>query len=389
MLIVDGNTHEVFEVSQDCVWTSTRYVRVHMCFSEFERLAFGTVDEFARTLMPKIMAHRHAIVAVRLKGAGFAWGAHIMVHHNGQLPILTPSFGGELLILWPATASIQAFYELHEARRREEMITGTVQPSDNTFPPKPELSVMPREGMLGQHDLPVVRKLSTGELTVPQRLFVAGLPSGSAPFQTRRPGDRWALSMERRDEEEFRQLHAASEAPADQPQPQPQHRQWWRCEEEDRGPAEVQQRGRADFDLPDEMVMHIVSMRLREEMATAASVQAALTTLMGVSMQVRRAACLVIADMQARLRGACESLLIEVPPLSVAQVRRLLQASGLSLAAALRLGGPWYEYVRARSRCEAHGGGPRMLAVGPTATDIGTLFGDGDCISLCLRLQKV
>ena len=385
MLIVDGNTHEVFEVSQDCVWTSARYVRVHMCFAEFEKLAFGTVDEFARTLMPNIMAHRHAIVAVRLKDAGFAWGAHIMVHHTDQLPILAPSFGGELLILWPATASIQAFYELHEARRREEMNTGTVHAPDNTFPPKPTLSVMPREGMLGQHDLPVVRKLSTSELTVPQRLFVAGLPSGSAPFQTRRPGDRWALSMERRDEEEFRQLHDAGQASAGR------HRQWWRCEEEeDRGgAAAVQQRGCAEFDLPDEMVMHIVSMRLREEMATAASVQAALKALMGVSVQVRRAACLVIADMQARLRGACASLLTDVPPLSVAQVRRLLQASGLPLAAALRLSGPWYEYVRARRRCEAQGGGPRMLAVGPKATDIGTLFGDGKSISLCLRLQKV
>ena len=120
MLVVDGNKHEVFEVSDACVWQSLRSESVKVSFEDFERLTLTPSGLVRAGLFSNILQHRHAIIALKLKSAGFVWGARIAVKHDDQLPKLSCSeFGGDLLVLWPTASSIQAFFEIMEARRRQ------------------------------------------------------------------------------------------------------------------------------------------------------------------------------------------------------------------------------------------------------------------------------
>ena len=89
-------------------------------------------------------------------------------------------------------------------------------------------------------------------------------------------------------------------------------------------------------------------MRLSEEMAKASTTQFAVVTLLRVSRQFGRATRQAMAAMQQRVRAACVSLCDERPVVSVAHVRLLLEGVYLPLSAALRLRGPWHEYIRAR-----------------------------------------
>ena len=123
--------------------------------------------------------------------------------------------------------------------------------------------------------------------------------------------------------------------------------------------------------------MHIVSMHLCQEMATASTIRSAVATLLHVSRQFGRATRQAMATMQQRVRTACLSLCDERPAVSVAHVRLLLEGVYLPLRAALRLRGPWYEYIRARrehEECHAQDGrsGVELARAAHTAL---TLFG--------------
>ena len=361
MLVVDGNNHEVFEVSEACVWQSLRKESVQVTFEEFERLTLTPSGLVRAGLFSNILQHVGAIVALKLKNTGFVWGARISVKHNGQLPRLPGAeFGGDLLVLWPTATSIQAFFELKEAQRRQGQQSAEAN-SQDTFPPQPSVSVVPHGSVLGPKDLSVARKLATHELTVGQRIFLACLPPTSTGFLRRQYRDRWATIMEQRDAREFAQLPAT-------------RTRQWRSSTSPRDflataaakTRKRQARNGVAFDLPDEVLMHIVSMRLCEEMETADSTQSAIHTLLRVSRQFGRATRQALEAMQTRVRVACESLFQDRPAVSVMQVRRLLEGGGLPLRVALELRGPWYEYVRARHAQETakekgRATGPRIV----------------------------
>ena len=344
MLVVDGNEHEVYEVNDECVWQSPRSRVVSLSFDEFETLSCNPSGLVRAGPFANILEHRQTIVALKLHDSGFAWGSRIAVQHKGELPdVPCAEFGGDLLVLWPAAMSIHAFFELKEERRREAFVgVGTGgDTADDPYPPKPSVSVMPHDGVLGAQDLPVVRKLDTAELTVAQRIFLACLPPTGIAFQPRQHKDRWVAVMEQRDENEYQQL------------PIPRYRRqkrkrvprcWWATAV----PQQPQTSGAVALDLPDEVLMHIVSMHLCQEMATASTIQSAVATLLHVSPQFGRATRQAMAAMQQRVRTACLSLCDERPAVSVAHVRLLLEGVYLPLRAALRLRGPWYEYIRAR-----------------------------------------
>ena len=362
MLVVDGNKHEVFEVSEECVWQSLRKESVQVTFEEFERLTLTPTGLVRAGLFTNILEHLGAIVALKLKDTGFVWGARISVKHEGQLPKLSSAeFGGDLLVLWPTATSIQAFFELKEAQRRQGQ-QSTEANSQDSFPPKPCVRVVPHGSVLGSQDQSVARKLATHELTVEQRIFLACLPSASTGFSRRQYRDRWATIMEQRDAREFAQLPAT------------RTRQWrssmWPRDFLATAAAKArrrQARNGVAFDLPDEVLMHIVSMRLCEEMETADTIQSAIHTLLCVSRQFGRVTRQAVEAMQTRVRLACESLFQDRPTVPVMQVRRLLEGGGLPLRVVLELRGPWYEYVRARhvqeaAREKGRATGPRVVA---------------------------
>lgn len=347
MLVVDGNQHEVFEVDDDCVWASGRNPCVNISFAEFEKLTFNPPGPMHAGLFANILQHRHAIVAVKLHSSGFAWGARLSVRHDGELTnVPCMEFGGDLLVLWPVATSIHAFFELKEAKRRE-VWAGTE--TDDPFPPKPSVSVVPHEGVLGHQDVPAARKLATHELTVGQRIFLACLPPAGTAFQTRHKKDKWVAAMEQKDEREYQQLPSARSSR----KRSRRSRCWWAATAD--APVSSR-RAPIEFDLPDEVVMHVVAMRLCEEMATSESIREAVATLLRASRQFQRATRQVMASMQMRVRLACASLCDARSTVPIARVRLLLQGSGLPIRAALSLHGPWYEYVRARRAHEARTG---------------------------------
>ena len=356
MLIVDGNKHEVFEVDDDCVWASGRNPCVNLSFAEFEKLTFNPAGPMRAGLFANILQHRHSIVAVKLHSSGFAWGARLSVRHDGELVnVPRMEFGGDLLVLWPVATSIHAFFELKEAKRRE----GAGTEADEPFPPKPSVSVVPHEGALGHQDVAAARKLATHELTVGQRIFLACLPPASTAFQTRQKKDKWVAAMEQRDEREYQQLPSARSSR----KRSRRERCWWAKTAD--APVSSSRRGApVALDLPDEVVMHVVAMRLCEEMATSESIRRAVRTLLCASKQFQRATRQVMSSMQMRLRMACASLCDARSTVPIAHVRLLLQGSGLPIRAALRLRGPWHEYVRAR---RAHEAGTGQVGVFPCA----------------------
>ena len=371
MLVVDGNEHEVYEVKDECVWQSPRSRSVSLSFDEFETLSCNPSGLVRAGPFANILEHRQTIVALKLHDSGFAWGSRIAVQHKGELPnVPCAEFGGDLLVLWPAATSIHAFFELKEERRREGFVGGgtAANTADDPYPPKPSVSVMPHDSVLGPQDLPVVRKLNTAELTVAQRIFLACLPPTGTGFQPRQHKDRWVANMEQRDENEYQQLQI------------PRYRRhkrklqcWWATAAPQQPPTSAA----VALDLPDEVLMHIVSMRLSEEMATASTIRSAVVTLLRVSRQFGRATRQAMATMQQRVRTACVSLCDERPAVSVAHVRLLLEGVYLPLRAALRLRGPWYEYIRARREHEeSHAqDGRSRVEVARAAHTVLTLFG--------------
>ena len=93
--------------------------------------------------------------------------------------------------------------------------------------------------------------------------------------------------------------------------------------------------------------------------------------------QFGRATRQAMATMQQRVRTACLSLCDERPAVSVARVRLLLEGGHMPLRAALRLRGPWYEYIRARREHEefhAQDGRSRVEVARAAHTAL-TLFG--------------
>ena len=202
MLVIDGNNHEVYEVDASCIWTSPDHRPVRVPFEKFEAITTGPSYP---GLFARLLLHRRSITALKLCGTGFAWGAQISVVHDGQLPIPDAEFGSDFLFVWPAATSIHAFFALQEAARRAG---GDATASAVEGVPRPSMSFRPHGRTFGSQDVPLARRVAPHELTVAQRLFLAGLATSATPFPTRCTSDTWAQRMERRDTLEFRKFGA-------------------------------------------------------------------------------------------------------------------------------------------------------------------------------------
>lgn len=285
MWVVDGAN--LFEVADQDV-LSNQNGNVSLSFAEFERLTCDPSGLVRACFFANLLKNREAIVA--LKRNGVAWGVRIKVSADANVPYSEL----EVVVIFPIASAIQVFFEMKEASRREGV--------DTYVPPKPYVD----------NDVQIQFKLR--ELTVSQRVFLTCLPPAGTGFQPRQKVDQWTKVLEKKDEREFLQKNKASRLP---------------------------------FDLPDEVLMHVLGLRISEEMSTAKTIQAQLCTLLQVSRQFGRATRQEMAAMQNRVRLACESM-STTQPTSIERCQSLLQSVSLPLRAALQLRGPWHEYVRAR-----------------------------------------
>jgi len=344
MLLLDGNTQEVYEVDDSLVSIGQNHEPARITLSEFETLACK--PEMQTRIGRLLKMHARGPVSLKLCNSGVAWAMRFAVVHNGELPIPEREFGSEFLVLWPPSTSIHAFFELQEAARRATGITGPIPAL-----PRPTFSFRPVQSVLGPSDVRTARRVDVRELTVAQRLFAASMSTHATPFPQRHPTDTWATRMERTDSFEFKQLQdrrrrtlggAAAAAPASPPpNPEPE-------------PGAMDAAASCVvLDLPDEMLGLIAAQRLRETMQSAKTVHETTYVLMRVSRAFRRAAVGAVRDVQLRVHAACASLL-GASPMPPARVQAALEASGLTLRAALGFGTcpVWYEYVRARYAAE-------------------------------------
>lgn len=277
----------LFDVTvEDILWNGNG--NVQLSFAEFERLTCDPSGLVRACFFSNLLKNRQAIVA--LKRNGVAWGVRIKVSADANVQY--SEF--DVVVIFPIGTSIQVFFEIKEASRREGV--------DTDVPPKPYVD----------NDVQIQFKLR--ELTVSQRVFLTCLPPSGTGFQPRQQVDNWTKVIEKRDEREFLHKSKASRLP---------------------------------FDLPDEIVMNILSLRICEEMSTAKTIQAQLCTLLQVSRQFGRATRQEMAAMQNRVRVACLSI-STAHPTSIERCQSLLKSVSLPLRAALQLRGPWHEYVRAR-----------------------------------------
>ena len=338
MLLLDGNTQEVFEVNDSLVNIADNHEPTRIRLAEFEMLAFK--PEMRTRIGRMLRMNSRGPVSLRLCNSVVVWAMRFKVVNDGELPIPEREFGDDFVVVWPASTSINAFFELQEAARRAETQLAL---------PRPTFGFVPKQGTFGILDVPLAKRVDVRDLTVAQRIFGASMSMHATPFPRRQSQDTWATRMERMDLLEFEQLRdrrrvalrgaarETPEAPATS------------------APIVVPPRvgGFTLLALPDEVLGVVVAQRLQEAMHSAKTVHETVYALMLVARQFRRAVIGAVGDVQMRVHEACLSL-FGPSPMRLAQVQRLLSESGLTVRASLTLTDrhAWYRYVRARYAME-------------------------------------
>ena len=343
MLLIDGNSHEVYELDDACVHNHANQC-TSISFSEFETLAHSPKHA---GLFANMLLDRRGIIPIKLKPSGsVAWGARLAVHHNGELPVDARVLGAGFLFVWPQSTAIHAFFELQEAARRRgesNLMIGTSM--------RPSYCFKTHEQTFGHKDVETTRRVATRELTVAQRLFLACLTRRATVFPLCGPNDRWKERIDEADmraEERFVAQQRARMGLLPPPPPPPPSLP----SKEEAERVIVVRRGTARFELPDEIVGLIVAARLTNQtVETAESVYATLSVLVRVSRQFRVATNNVVNAMRARVQQGCLSLLSDTPQ-DHTRVVRALEITRLTVRKALELEPGWHAYVRARREVE-------------------------------------
>ncbi len=349
MLLIDGNSHEVYEIDDACVLNHAGAC-THIPFTEFETLAYS--PKHAGLFANMLLDHR-GIIPIRLKpSGGVAWGARLAVFHNGELPVDTRVLGTEFLFVWPQSTAIHAYFEFQEAARRRGATNLMIGQSM-----RPSYCFKTHTQTFGHQDVTTTRRVATRELTVAQRLFLVCLTRRATTFPRCGPNDRWKERIDEADmrsEERFIARRRLRQGPTPTPPPPPA------LPLQPEG-KRVVRRGTARFDLPDEMVGLVVAACLTNQtVETAASVRAALSVLVQVSRQFRVATNNVVDAMRARVQQGCLSLLSDAPQ-DHTRVVRALEVTRLTVRKALQLKPGWHAYVRARFEVEREHGSVQVV----------------------------
>jgi len=203
--------------------------------------------------------------------------------------------------------------------------------------------------------LPTARRLTSRQLTVAQRFFVASLVPHASPFATRAPADLWCARLGQRDRTHFdawRATHGAhppaavSVAPPGCPS----------------GPEKRQQATRAFcagcplMTLPDELLEHILSLRVSACLHDVDQLKETVAGCVAVSAQFRRATWSVVHRMLESVVDAGLSLYVDDNPREPFEVQAIVHAAFLTLRHALMLERrDWGAYLRFRRRAPIRG----------------------------------
>lgn len=345
MYVIDPEDLKVYELPNSAVTSIDTNVRrvAPISFPAFEHAAqtsYSTLVQVgAQGNRPCILPSSIMFVHFKEKENGetrYAWGSPITVgHHYREYPVLSERYLGEdFLLLWPYPLAIHVWLSFKERFKLDPVHFDDACQMVVDHPP----SVLHRKGLA---DLAHDGLVAPADLTLAQRLFVASIRPNLPRFALRQPGDDWS--------ERLNALHAEVSAP-------------WRTQPTNaaallrlctylRAPAT---RGTAPFDLPDEILCRILSLRLAEDLSEIETAVAAVEALSLVSRQFCACARDTVARMLARVEPLCAQL--DGPhPLSPATVQIMLWASGLTLSKAFTPDiGKWHAYVGARRQLITH-----------------------------------
>ena len=360
MFLIDPCDLSVHEVAKDQI-TVAQGGSVSRSEEQEERTGILAGMYMAKRF-PLGQVDHETLVFVKLeKDRGWVWASTCKVR-NSQVPcergfpIPATTLGDDFLFLWPVPVAIHVYVNIKDKRRRQVANHNSGFHTQVLDHP-PCFSYLPnKRDFPGSLRLPTVRKVSAKQLTVAQRLFVASLKPNASPFARRKPNDKWVVKLDNQDRAQFEAWRAAQQHRL------PAHPRVDLNEAADRAARSRSRRVRRNhrgachlLGLPDDLLERVVSVCLSECLDSTLELREAVSGLITVSAQFRRATWYVVDHMLERVGRAAASLLTDNPrePL---EVQAITQAACLSLQHALRIvPGDWPYYLRIRTRWSAGG----------------------------------
>ena len=292
---------------------------------------------------PDCRVHHETLVFLRLRqGKGWVWASSISVANDGKFPTDEPVLGNNFFFIWPVPVAINAYLEIKDRKRQQ--IGGANRFFDLVVAHPPCFSFVPNKPDALQHALPTARRLTSQQLTVAQRLFVASLVPHASPFALRGHQDKWCARLGQRDQTQFEAWRATNgpHPPAGHP-----------AERGETPAARVSRRARRKaacllMALPGELLEHVLSFYLSTRIHDVGQLQAVVADCTAVSRQFRSATYSVVMRMLERVTGVARSLLDDRPTEPL-EVQAVVHAACLTLRHALVLHpGDWKGYLAHR-----------------------------------------
>ena len=312
---------------------------------------------FMHSRFPGCPVNHETLVFLRLRqGKGWVWASSISVANDGKFPVQAPTLGNNFFFIWPVPVAINAYLEIKDRRRRQ--IGGANQFFDAVIRHPPCFSFVPNKAEpFAQRALPTARRLTSQQLTVAQRLFVASLVPHASPFAVRGAADKWCTRLGERDQTQFEAWRATNgpHPPTGGPTKRgdtPMARKGHRARREASCPL---------LTLPFDLLEKVLSFYVSGCIHDVDQLQAAVAICASVSKQFKHAAHSVAMGMLESVTSAARSLLDDSPGEPLA-VQAVVHASCLTLRHAIALHpGDWKGYLGHR-RSAATGGNSSSVA---------------------------
>ena len=310
---------------------------------------------------PECHVDNETLVFVKLeKDRGWVWASTCSVRNHPdspcdrRFPTSAKTLGDDFLFLWPVPVAIHVYMNIKDKRRRQVANHNSGFHAQVLDPP-PCFSYLPnKRNAPGYLELPTVRKVSVQQLTVAQRLFVASLTANVTPFAKRKPTDKWCAKLGDQDRAQFEAWRSCEGGSCSTSPHQANTRRV--VARKSQRKARCNHKGACHLlGLPDDLLERVISTCLSECLHSTTEVRSAVSGLITVSTQFRRATWSVVDHMLERVGRAAASLMTDEPrePL---EVQAITQAASLSLRHALLVvpgDWPWYLRLRGRSSCGA------------------------------------
>ena len=342
----------VHEIEEDQV-----HVAGGGCIQSFLRTSASFKQIFMHSRFPECRVNHETLVFLRLQqGKGWVWASSICVANDSMFPVEDRSLGDNFFFIWPVPVAINAYLEIKEKRRRQ--IGAANDFFEIVMDHPPCFSFVPNNMDQATEQcsrgLPTMRKLTSQQLTIAQRFFVASLVPHASPFSTRAPADLWCAKLGQRDRTHFdawrathgSRLPTVDVAPPDCPSSPEKRRQVTRafCAE---CPLAT---------LPDELLEYVISLRVSVCLHDVDQLKAVVHECASISAQFGRATRSVVHRMLGSVVDAGLSLCGDNNPREPFEVQAIVHAAFLTLRHALMLGRrDWGAYLSFRRSAPIRG----------------------------------